>query len=164
VRRTVPPSAEIEERIDQLLAVGVGENPRESLSELAKLGARLIIQRAVEDEFDAWLGGRATSAGRRRHRGCETVPSPVRADRGGELSVEIPQVRAAAEPFVARSSGHERDSSIRVLPAPECAEADSEAGVVDIADMGFSSSGTHRVRSQGWWSPSSSPHPLATRT
>jgi hypothetical protein len=54
VRRTVPPSAEIEEQIDQLLAVG--ENPRESLSELAKLGARLIIQRAVEDEFDAWLG------------------------------------------------------------------------------------------------------------
>src|ERR1700685_761764 len=56
VRRTVPPSAEIEARIDQLLAVGVGENPRESLSELARLGARLIIQRAVEDEFDAWLG------------------------------------------------------------------------------------------------------------
>jgi hypothetical protein len=56
VRRTVPPSAEIEEQIDQLLAVGAGENPRESLSGLAKLGARLIIQRAVEDEFDAWLG------------------------------------------------------------------------------------------------------------
>ena len=56
MRRTVPPSAEIEEQIDQLLAVGVGENPRETLSELARLGARLIIQRAVEDEFDAWLG------------------------------------------------------------------------------------------------------------
>jgi putative transposase len=56
VRRAVPPSAEIEERIEQLLAVGVGENARESLSELARLGARLIIQRAVEDEFDAWLG------------------------------------------------------------------------------------------------------------
>jgi hypothetical protein len=27
VRRTVPPSAEIEEQIDRLLAVGVGENP-----------------------------------------------------------------------------------------------------------------------------------------
>jgi hypothetical protein len=39
-----------------LLAVGVGENPRESLSQLARLGAGLIIQRAVEDEFDAWLG------------------------------------------------------------------------------------------------------------
>ena len=40
VRRTVPPSAEIEARIDQLLALGVGESPRETLSELAKLGAR----------------------------------------------------------------------------------------------------------------------------
>ena len=38
MRRTVPPSAELEEQIDPLLAVGVGENPRESLSELAKLG------------------------------------------------------------------------------------------------------------------------------
>jgi hypothetical protein len=28
VRRTVPPLAEIEARIDRLLAVGVGENPR----------------------------------------------------------------------------------------------------------------------------------------
>ena len=56
MRRTVPPSAEIETQIETLLAVGVGENPRESLSELAKLGARLIIQRAVEDEFDVWQG------------------------------------------------------------------------------------------------------------
>jgi hypothetical protein len=56
VRRTVPPSAEIEEQIDRLLAVGVGENPRESLSELARLGARLIIQRAVEDEFRRLAG------------------------------------------------------------------------------------------------------------
>src|SRR4051812_11079763 len=72
VRRTVPPSAQIEERIDALLAVGVGENPREALSELARLGARLIIQRAVEEEFDAWLGRRAMSAGPRRRRGCAT--------------------------------------------------------------------------------------------
>jgi hypothetical protein len=56
VRRTVPPSAEIEARIEHMLSVGVGENPRESLPEFARLGARLIIQRAVEDEFDAWLG------------------------------------------------------------------------------------------------------------
>jgi hypothetical protein len=56
VRPSVPPSAEIEARIEQLLAVGVGENPRESLAELAKPSARLIIQRAVEDEFDAWRG------------------------------------------------------------------------------------------------------------
>ena len=65
MRRNVPPSTEIEDQIDQLLAVGVGENPREALSGLAKLGARLIIQRAVEDEFEAWLGrARCSSAAR----------------------------------------------------------------------------------------------------
>jgi hypothetical protein len=41
VRRTVPSSAEIEEQIDALLAVDVGENPRESLSELAQLGGAI---------------------------------------------------------------------------------------------------------------------------
>jgi hypothetical protein len=81
VRRTVPPSAEIEARIEQLLAVGVGENPRESLSELAKLGVRLIIQRAVEDGFDAWLGRaryeRRREYQRRRPRRARRAPAPA---------------------------------------------------------------------------------------
>jgi putative transposase len=110
VRRTVPPSAEIEAQIDRLLAVGVGENPRESLSELAKLGARLIIQRAVEDEFDAWLG-RARYERRPDHqRGLRNYGSGLRngfrsrklQTAEGELEVEIPQVREAAEPFVSK--------------------------------------------------------------
>ena len=70
MKRTVPPSAEIEARIEHMLSVGVGESPRESLSELTKLGARLIIQRAVEDEFDAWLG-RARYERRPHDRGDE---------------------------------------------------------------------------------------------
>jgi putative transposase len=78
VRRTVPPSAEIEIQIEQLLAVGVGDNPRESLSERARLGARLIIQRAVEDEFDVWLG-RARYERRPEHqRGLENFDSGLR--------------------------------------------------------------------------------------
>jgi putative transposase len=110
VRRTVPPSAEIEEQIDRLLAVGVGENPRESLSELARLGARLIIQRAVEDEFDAWLG-RARYERRPDHqRGLRNYQAGLRngfrprrvQTAEGELRVEIPQIREAAEPFVSK--------------------------------------------------------------
>jgi putative transposase len=110
VRRTVPPSAEIEAQIDQLLAVGVGENPRESLSELAKLGARLIIQRAVEDEFDAWLG-RARYERRPEYqrelrnyeRGLRNGFRPRRVQTAeGELEVEIPQVREAAETFASK--------------------------------------------------------------
>ena len=90
-----------------MLSVGVGENPRESLSELARLGARLIIQRAVEDEFDAWLG-------RARY---ERRPGERQDDEGGlrngfrsrrlqtaegELEIEIPQVRQAAETFASK--------------------------------------------------------------
>ena len=89
--------------------MGVGENTRESLSELARLGARLIMQRAVEDEFDAWLG---------RARYERRAGSPRGPDEGsglrngfrprkvhtleGELEVDIPQVRSAAEPFVSK--------------------------------------------------------------
>jgi hypothetical protein len=48
----------MEAQIDRLLSVGVGENPRAALSELAKLGARLIIQRAVEDGVRCVAGPR----------------------------------------------------------------------------------------------------------
>jgi putative transposase len=103
VRRTVPPSAEIEEQIDQLLAVGVGENPREALSELAKLGARLIIQRAVEDEFDAWLGRARYERRPEAPPGLRNGFRPRRVQTAeGELRVELPQVRQAAEPFVSK--------------------------------------------------------------
>src|SRR5215203_6849386 len=112
VRRTVPPSAEIEEQIDQLLAVGVGDNPRESLSELAKLRARLIIQRAVEHEFDAWLGRARYERRPEYQRGLRNYESGLRngfrartvQTAEGELSVEIPQVREAAETFASTAS------------------------------------------------------------
>ncbi|HTD58975.1 MAG TPA: transposase, partial [Solirubrobacteraceae bacterium] len=114
VKRTLPPSAEIETQIDQLLAVGVGENPRESLSELAKLGARLIIQRAVEDEFDAWLGRARYERRPDYQRGLCNYESGLRngyrprrvQTAEGELEVEIPQVREAAEPFVSALFPH----------------------------------------------------------
>jgi putative transposase len=110
VRRTVPPSAEIEGQIDQLLAVGVGENPRESLSELARLGARLIIQRAVEDEFDAWLGRARYERRPDYQRGLRNYESGLRngfrprrvQTAEGELQIEIPQVREAAETFASK--------------------------------------------------------------
>jgi putative transposase len=110
VRRTVPPSAEIEARIEHMLSVGVGESPRESLSELARLGARLIIQRAVEDEFDAWLGRawyerRAPDQREERSEesGLRNGFRPRRVQTAeGELQLEIPQVRQAAETFASK--------------------------------------------------------------
>ena len=103
MRRTVPPSAEIQENIDKLLARGVVEDPQKMLSELARLGARLIIQRAVEEEFDSWLGrGRyerrpGAPAGKRNGFRARRLQSAE-----GELRIEIPQVREAAAPFVSK--------------------------------------------------------------
>src|SRR5213593_4129022 len=110
VRRTVPPSAEIEAQIDALLAVGVGENPREALSELARLGAKLIIQRAVEDEFDEWLGRARYERRPDRQRGLRNYDAGLRngfrprhlQTAEGQLRIEIPQARAAAMPFVSK--------------------------------------------------------------
>jgi hypothetical protein len=52
VRRTVPPSAEIEEQIDRLLSVGWARTH----ASRSRSSPGLIIERAVEDEFDACLG------------------------------------------------------------------------------------------------------------
>lgn len=102
MRRTVPPSAEIEKRIDELLASGVASGePEGALSELAQLGAKLIIQRAVEEEFDAFIG-RA-----RYERKPEAPPGKrngwrPRRLQSAEIEVELPQLRAAAEPFTSK--------------------------------------------------------------
>ena len=103
MRRTVPPSAEIQAEIDKLLGRGLVDDPPKMLSELARLGARLIIQRAVEEEFDTWLGRaryeRKSEAGPGKRNGFR--PRHVQTGEG-ELRIEIPQVREAVIPFVSK--------------------------------------------------------------
>ncbi len=101
VRRTVPPSAEIQADIDKLMSKGMVDDPQKMLSELARLGARLIIQRAVEEEFDTWLGRARYERRPERQRGLRNYDSGLRngfrprhVQTGeGELRIEIPQVR-----------------------------------------------------------------------
>ena len=65
------------------------DDPQKMLSELARLGARLIIQRAVEEEFDTWLGRARYERRPERQRGCDyvgeaqRVPAPALADGRG---------------------------------------------------------------------------------
>jgi putative transposase len=104
VRRTVPPSAEIQQRIDELLAGGLpASDAQGALSELARLGAQLIIQRAVEEEFDSFLGRE------RYERSADALPGKRNGWRPrhlqtaeGSLEVEVPQLREAAETFVSK--------------------------------------------------------------
>src|SRR5439155_13040663 len=68
-----------------------------------KLGARLIIQRAVEDEFDAWLGRARYERRPEYQRGLRNGFRPRRMQTGeGELQVDVPHIREAAEPFVSK--------------------------------------------------------------
>jgi transposase-like protein len=103
VSRTVPPSAEIQAEIDKLLGRGLVDDPQKMLSELGRLGARLIIQRAVEEEFDTWLGRaryeRKPEAGPGKRDGFR--PRHVQTGEG-ELRIEIPQVREAGAVFVSK--------------------------------------------------------------
>src|SRR2546421_9370587 len=110
VRRTVPPSAEIQAEIDKLLGRGMVDDPQKMLGELARLGARLIIQRAVEEEFDSWLGRARYERRPERQRGLRNYDSGLRngfrarrVQTGeGELRIEIPQARGAVVPFVSK--------------------------------------------------------------
>jgi putative transposase len=70
----------------------------------------LIIQRAVEDEFDAWLGRARYERRPEYQRGLENCGEGLRngfrprtvQTAEGELEIDIPQVREAAETFASK--------------------------------------------------------------
>ncbi len=110
VRRTLPPSAEIQAEIDRLLGKGMVDDPQKMLGDLARLGARLIIQRAVEEEFDDWLGRARYERRPERERGLKNYEAALRngfrprhlQTGEGELEIQIPQARHTTVPFVSK--------------------------------------------------------------
>ncbi len=97
----IAPSARLEEQISELLIGGLGEDG-EHLAALGRLGARLVLQRAVEEEVAAFLGRaryeRTPTANGSRNG---TRPKPIQTAEG-EISIAMPQVRNTAEQFVSR--------------------------------------------------------------
>jgi len=95
----IAPSARLEAQITELLTQGLADDG-ERLAEVGRLGARLVLQRAVEDEVTAFLGRAryqrtAEAAGSRNG----TRPKPIQTAEG-ELNVDMPQVRGSAERFI----------------------------------------------------------------
>jgi putative transposase len=107
--RKVPPSEVLREEINHSLAGGVEEGT-ELLSHLAHLGLGYLVQQALEQEQEDFLGrGRY----QRRVVGEEdTEDRPARYRNGyeqgtlrtaeGEVRVKVPQVRSASEPYRSR--------------------------------------------------------------
>ena len=97
----IAPSARLEAQIAELLTEGVADD-RERLAELGRLGARLVLQRAVDEEVAAFLGRARyqrtpTATGSRNG----TRPKSIQTAEG-EISIAMPQVRNTAEHFVSR--------------------------------------------------------------
>jgi transposase-like protein len=97
----IAPSARLEEQIEQLLTSGLGEDG-EHLAELGRLGARLVLQRAVDEEVAALLA-RARYERTAEAKGSRngTRPKPIQTAEG-EIRIAMPQVRNTAERFVSR--------------------------------------------------------------
>jgi transposase-like protein len=91
----------LEQQIEDLLTTGLGKDG-EHLAELGRLGARLVLQRAVDEEVAAFLG-------RARYERTSTAtgsrngprPKPIQTAEG-EISIAMPQVRNTAERFVSQ--------------------------------------------------------------
>jgi putative transposase len=98
VERRIAPSALIEAQIEALLLEGIS-GPGQ-LSQIGRLGAQLIIQRAVEDELTAFLG-RARYVRTPEATGSRNGSRPRRVQTAeGEITIAMPQVRGGLERFV----------------------------------------------------------------
>jgi putative transposase len=92
--------------IATLLSAGLGD--AESLSELGRLGARLVLQRAVEEEATVFLQ-RARYERSGEALGWRNGSRPKRIQTAeGELTVAMPQVRGTAARFVSTILPHVR--------------------------------------------------------
>src|SRR6266550_4752978 len=95
----IAPSARLEAQIEELLGDELAANS-EKLAEIGRLGARLVLQRAVEDEVSAFLG-RARYERTPEARGSRNGNRPRQVQTAeGELEIQVPQLRGAAEKFV----------------------------------------------------------------
>ena len=98
MERRIAPSARIEEAIELVLLDGVS-GPDE-LSQLGRLGAQLILQRAVEDEMAAFLG-RARYERAPEAAGSRNGHRPRRIQTAeGEITIAMTQVRDTFTRFV----------------------------------------------------------------
>ena len=97
----IAPSVRLEQQIEEVLTNGF-DDKGEHLAELGRLGARLVLQRAVDEEVAAFLGRARyqrtpTATGSRNG----TRPKPIQTAEG-EISIAMPQVRNTAERFVSQ--------------------------------------------------------------
>ena len=96
----IAPSATLEAAIAEMLSEGLAD--AEHLAEIGRLGARLVLQRGVEEEVEAFLG-RARYERTPQARGWRNGNRPRQVQTAeGELEIQVPQIRGAGERLVSK--------------------------------------------------------------
>lgn len=113
MNQRLPASALIEQAIEGLLENGIDDG--DSLGQLGRLSAQLVLQRAVEDEVTAFLA-RARYERTDQARGWRNGARPKRLQTAeGEIVLQMPQLRGTVETFVCRTIPDSR-KAIRTRP------------------------------------------------
>lgn len=102
MRRRVPPSEQMKQALTTVLEQGT-DSEEHPLDQFIRLGARYVLQVAMEQEVTEWLGRAHDQRGARQRPGWRNGYEP----RGlqtpmGRLPVAVPQVRGTEESFPAR--------------------------------------------------------------
>lgn len=97
----IPPSRKIKQEIEELL--GGCETGGHPLDSFIRLAARYMLQVALEQEVEEFLGRAHYQRGGRRRRGWRNGYEPEKVKTAeGVLEVGLPQLRALEEPFRSR--------------------------------------------------------------
>lgn len=132
--KRVPPSQKLEQALPQALVPSA-----DSLGEAARRGAQLLLQKALEDEVERFLGRgwytRSTDGALRGHRnGYE--PKRVHLAEG-TIELEVPQLRETLEPFESiwlRAIGTRSSRLLQMIPmcyVKGMSQRDIEAALLD---------------------------------
>ena len=94
----IPPSRKLRQEVEALLEGWDGGG--HPLDALVRLGARYMLQVALEEEVEEFLGRAHYQRGQRRRQGWRNGYEPGKVKTAeGLLEVALPQLRAAEEPF-----------------------------------------------------------------
>lgn len=147
MKKRVAPSAALEAAIDELLSEGLGD--AEQLAEMGRLGARLVLQRALEEEVVEFLG-RARYERTPEARGSRNGLRPRRVQTAeGELEVQMPQLRETADRFVSkilpdvRRVVRTRPLEALIIGAYVCGLSDRDIESLTGAEVGEHARGLH---------------------
>jgi hypothetical protein len=114
VKSRVAPSTVLESAIEELLSQGLSD--AEHLAEIGRLGARLVLQKALEEEVASFLG-RARYERTPEARGCRNGVRPRRVQTAeGELELQVPQLRNTVEQLGRWSRAVKYSMSVTACP------------------------------------------------